>query len=126
MFYHATYNAHLESIKEKGLIPNFCDNWGGLSSEQNGVYLSSDPFFAISCAESADYVEDDVYDSGIVVLAIDEKDLDQDKLSIDKNLKDEDGETSFLYAGTIKNFKAFPTEYFESYDSKEHLENKEV
>lgn len=94
--YHATYRANLKSIKKLGLIPNFTDNWEGLSSEQEGIYFNSDPECSISFCEAAPGVSDDVNDSGIVLICVPIESLDKNYLKIDGN----DGE-SFIYIKKI-------------------------
>lgn len=104
MLYHATYTLYLGSILKKGLIPNYRDNWGGLSKEQKGVYLTNDIDAAISFIEVADGVSDAAYGSGGVVLGIRLEDLDINLLREDSNWLEDDIE-SYVYNGIITNFK---------------------
>ena len=99
LLYHATFNAYLDDILQKGLLadsPN-C-NWEGLSRKV--VCLCTDPDDAISFCEAADSVGDDVYYSGIVVLEINVEDLDPDLLFYDSNILDENSEC-FEYCGDV-------------------------
>ena len=83
--YHATYNNNLKSIKEEGLLKNKKDNWSGLSSGQTGIYLSDDYDVAESYAESSDTVDEETYESGIIVLEVNSKDIQQN-LKLDDNI----------------------------------------
>lgn len=103
--YHATYGAYLDSILEKGLIPNYKTNW---DFSGRSIYLTDDPDIAQDFAETADMAPEE-YLNDIVILEVDLNDLDQDKLTLDDNItqcEDEDDEDcqpySFQYNGTIK------------------------
>lgn len=101
--YHATYNAYLNSIQEKGLqINNAMTNW---SDSESAIYLAIDPNIAESFAESAEFIEDDIYDSGIVILEVNTKQLDKNKFDIDPNIiyEDDNEQYSFIYKGSIPN-----------------------
>lgn len=107
MLYHATYMYYLDNIKKQGLIPNFVDNWEGMSSEQKGVYLTSNKDVAISFIETAN-VDEDVYNSKGVLLAIDESSLDKSLLHIDQNFAEDEYDKyskSYVYEGIIKDFE---------------------
>jgi len=103
VLYHATYRPYLQSIIEKGLVPNFSQTWD--ISQEGAVYLDISPNAAESYAETADgpaisqeYIDD------IIILAIDTNHLDKNLLSHDSNINfDSSGEgvTSFEYWGTI-------------------------
>ena len=100
--YHATYGAYLDSILEKGLIPNYKTNW---DFSGRYIYLTSDPDIAQSFAETADKAPNE-YLKDIVIFEVDLKDLDQDKLRVDDNItqdeNEEDEPYSFQYSGTIR------------------------
>ena len=82
-FYHATYKPYLKRIKETGYIkPGVVKNWG--ISNSKVIYLSRYLDDAISFAEEAENVPKE-YLNQIVVLKIDPKFLDLDKLDIDHN-----------------------------------------
>lgn len=102
--YHGTYRSRLNSIQARGLIPNCFTNWGELSLVQSGVYLTDCYDEAYALAETAPCVEDSVYDSGVVVLAIHRDRLDRLLLKMDKNMQTEEGDCGigyFIYHGTI-------------------------
>lgn len=95
--YHATYASYLSSILEGGLgavTPH--KNWD--QSEDGVVYLSSDPDCAIDMAEAAEMVPDAVYDSGVVLLAVDCTDL---CLVPDHNIRDEETDMYYEFHGII-------------------------
>lgn len=102
-YYHATYNSHLKSIMKSGLGAKQKKNFD--YSLDNVVYLSTDSDIAESFVEDGVVEEtpEEVIDSGIVILCIDEDDLDTDLLFVDKNviIDDEDDEISFEYHGVI-------------------------
>ena len=80
--YHATYAPYFKQIKKSGYIkPGINKNWG-ISGEF--VYLSRDPEDAASFAESVEDVPEKYLDK-IVILKIDPKYLDIEKLDIDHN-----------------------------------------
>ena len=80
--YHATYLPYLEEIKKSGYIkPGIHKNW---DVSENFIYLTRDPDDAYNWAETAEDVPEEYLDQ-IVVLKIDPKYLDIDKLDIDYN-----------------------------------------
>lgn len=96
--YHSTYRPLVNSIMKNGL--------GGKGSKKQWddsksgvVYLAADKNVAESYAESAENVPDDWLDE-IVTLTIDVSKIDQSKLSVDKNVQDNDGST-YEYLGVI-------------------------
>lgn len=98
--YHATYNYHLPSIKKKGLDTRDVDSiWS--DSKKGVVYLSDDPFVAESYAEIAEDIDDEIYDSGIVILEIDLNGLDLSKLKDDENVRSDDPSRTYEYHGVI-------------------------
>lgn len=98
ILYHATYKPLLNKIKQDGL-----DTTKGKKAWEDSkpglVYLARDPDVAASYAESADMVPDSYLDN-IIVLHIDTAKLDLTKLSIDKNVQDNEGDT-LEYSGVI-------------------------
>jgi len=96
--YHATYKPLLKKIKEKGLDTNDSKKaWD--DSVPGYVYLAKDPDVAASYAESSDIVPDSWLEQ-IIVLTIDVTQLDKDKLFIDQNVQDNEGDT-IEYRGII-------------------------
>jgi len=96
--YHATYNALIKKIKVDGLDTNKAKRaWE--DSVPGHVYLAKDPDVAASYAESSDDVPDSWLDN-IVVLKIDTSKIDRSKLFIDKNVRDNEGDT-LEYRGVI-------------------------
>jgi hypothetical protein len=91
--YHATYKARMPSIKEFGLGAKQFKNWIGISAD-GVVYFSLDPYVAESYCEVAEDVEDEVYDSGIVILCVDSLELDECSLW-------EESEYEVVYTGVI-------------------------
>lgn len=80
--YHGTYLPYLEEIKKSGYIkPGIHKNW---DISEKFVYLTKDPDDAYSWAETAEDVPEEYLDQ-IVVLKIDPKYLDINKLDIDHN-----------------------------------------
>lgn len=94
--YHATYLPRLASIMTGGLRPDTEKNW---SISEDYIYLTDDPEVAISFAEIAEEVPEE-YLNQIVVLKVDAKDLDLDKLELDDNII-EKNDYSFQYSGHI-------------------------
>lgn len=85
-FYHATYASLIPEIKKKGLDTRKVDlAWE--DSKAGIVYLANDIDVAGSYAESAENVDDEIYDSGIVILHIPSKGLDLKKIHDDSNVK---------------------------------------
>ena len=96
--YHATYKPLLKKIKEKGLDTS--DSRKAWDDSIPGyVYLAKDPDVAASYAESSEMVSDMWLDQ-IIVLTIDATQLDKDKLFIDQNVQDNEGDT-IEYRGII-------------------------
>lgn len=86
MYYHATFAAYLGSILEKGLIPNYHQNWD--NSKKGYVYFSKDEEVAVSMCDSVEnkYVSDEVYNQGIIVFAIPDKAFDLALFEDDDNI----------------------------------------
>ena len=97
ILYHATFRKRLKSIKESGLGTKQMKNWD--ISENGVVYFAADPYAAESFCECAEDVSESVFDSGIVVLAVDSRELNNKNIKRDGNIHDET--FSFIYKGTI-------------------------
>jgi hypothetical protein len=96
--YHATYRPLLRRIKKQGLDSNLGKkNWD--FSINGYIYLAIDPDIAESYAESSEEVSEDWLDE-IIILVIDTDKIDKSKLFIDKNVKDNEGDT-LEYRGII-------------------------
>ena len=91
--YHATYKPYWEEIKKAGFIkPGAHQNWGDVFKTKNNIYLSKDYYNALSYAETAEEVPEELLNQ-IVVLEIDADKLDVDHLDPDSNqVYDYDGE----------------------------------
>ena len=98
--YHATYELYLKSIMKNGLGGNnLRKNWS--DSKDNTVYLSTDPNIAESFAETSELADDDFIDNNdIIILQINTKFLDKNKLHLDSNISD-NNDYSFEYNGII-------------------------
>jgi hypothetical protein len=96
--YHATYKALLPGIKTKGLDTRKAQlAWE--DSKPGYIYLAKDPEVAASYAETSEVVPDDWLDE-IIILTIDSNKLDPEKLFIDLNVQDNEGDT-LEYRGII-------------------------
>jgi hypothetical protein len=78
-----------------GLTPCTGKNNNGLSYDKPVICLTSDPDIAESFAETADAISDDIFDSGIVVLAVNI--TDDMQLTIDPNIKQDDSDENISY-----------------------------
>ena len=109
--YHATYREFLEGIAEKGLghrSGRRSDIWGEYSgsfdteAHKDFVFLHEDPDEAIIYAENSEYAEE-MDQQGktpdIVVLQIDTKKLDQEKIWVDPVTDEFTG--AYLYTDAI-------------------------
>lgn len=95
--FHATYRPILSKIKKSGLGGDFeIKAW---QESSHKVYLATKPEIAYSYAETSEEVPEEWLDE-IVVLKIRKSDLDESKLSLDKNVLDNTGET-LEYDGII-------------------------
>ena len=98
---HATFRSNVQSIWEKGLLPNHevCNfNWC-----EKGVYLCSDLELAKSFVEASENpnISNEQIDN-LIVLFIDTATLDKTKLDNDPNMRDEAiGKSCFIYRGII-------------------------
>ena len=102
--YHATFSKLLRKIKRCGYLGNSPYKlWS--DSNNKYVYLATDPDEAYSYAETAlddcdnERLYDMLEDDDIVILEIDSKYLDKNKLFKDENVVD--GETTYQYEGII-------------------------
>ena len=102
--YYATFSKLLRKIKKCGYLGNSPYKlWS--DSNNKYVYLSTDPDKAYSYAETAlddcdnERLYDMLEDDDIVILEIDTKYLDKNKLFRDENVVD--GETTYQYKGII-------------------------
>jgi hypothetical protein len=93
--YHATYGPLLKSIQAQGLGATTQSQW--TDSQPGVVYLARDPEVARSYAEAAESVPEAWLDD-IVVLRISQADLDPKLLRIDRNVKDNTGDTLEYHA----------------------------
>ena len=96
----------MDSIEEKGLIPNFHNNWDlDDGYQESGVlYLSNDIDFCGSMVESSENEDiPEEYFDDIIVLEIDTSYLNLKNFELDKNYSSNGhGDTwSFQYRGTI-------------------------
>jgi len=104
ILYHATYISYLDSILDKGLIPNYKNVW---KISKKYVYLATSPKDALSFAESA-FASSQAnlpfdYNETICILKINTRKLDIDKLAADENmiLSSCEDTCSFQYDGII-------------------------
>lgn len=97
ILFHATYEPRLKSIQEHGLGATDLKNWD--DSKFGVVYLAVSSDVARSYAETSDMVPEDWLDT-IVVLRINTALIDRDRLAIDGNVLDNDGDT-LQYEGVI-------------------------
>lgn len=96
--YHATYRPLLYSLIKHGIDPSKGKkNWP--DSKKKYIYLATDPDVAISYAEESEKVKESWLDK-IIVLKIDTNKIDTTKLSLDRNVRDNDGST-LEYKGII-------------------------
>ena len=105
--YHSTFRTRLSSIKKLGLGAKQIKNWE--FSQNNVVCLTSDPEVAFSFCETADEVADSVYESGIIVLAVNINDLDRRLIATDNNIVGDtvNGVYYFIYRGIIRPDKLY-------------------
>lgn len=98
ILYHATYKPFLKKIKEEGLDTTKSKKaWE--DSKPGLVYLAKDLEVAASFAEESEIVPESYLDN-IIILHIDSSKLDKSKISIDKNVIDNQGDT-LEYEGII-------------------------
>ena len=98
VLYHATYKPLLSKIKQNGLDTTKSKKaWE--DSKPGLVYLATEMGVAGSYAETSDMVPDSYLDN-IIVLHVDTSKLDLSKLTIDRNVQDNVGDT-LEYSGVI-------------------------
>jgi len=104
--YHATYKQYLDSIKKNGLNSELSKkNWE--DSKKGYIYLATSKDIAISYAESSNSVPEEWLDE-IIVLKINLKNLNKEKIESDSNVIDSKNKNDTLqYKGVI------PFEYIE-------------
>lgn len=93
LIYHATFSNRLKNIKRFGLGAKQLKNWE--FSEDFIVYFAYDAHIAESFAECSEETDDETYDSGIVILCVDENSLGDD------GILSENGD-ELLYTGVVK------------------------
>jgi len=102
--YHATYKVHQPSIEHFGLTRGNKSNWDDGTYYDNvyasAIYLIDDMDEAIDFAESADFVDKDIYDSGIIAFEVDTTKLDKTKFKQDPYI-DDDATNSYAYYDNI-------------------------
>ena len=96
--YHATYAPLVNSILKNGLGGRRQPMWE--DSVEGVVYMATDASIAESYAETSDIAYDRFDDVDIVIFEIDTNYLNLDKLSLDRNVLENDGST-FEYNGII-------------------------
>lgn len=99
--YHATFKCYLDSILSNGLGGKEADshpNWDG--SIPGVVCLATDRDLCINMCESSPIASDKVYNSGIVLLAIDTEGLELE-LEHDPNIFTPDDTSYWIYRGII-------------------------
>lgn len=83
--YHATYKPYWEEIKKEGFIrPGAHQNWGDTFKTKDNIYLSKDYYNALSYAETAEEVPEELLNQ-IIILEISADKLDIDHLDPDYN-----------------------------------------
>ena len=96
--YHATYKPLISKIETQGLDTRKAQlSWE--DSEPGYIYLAKDLEVAASYAETSEAVPDGWLDE-IIILTIDSNKLDPEKLFIDQNVQDNEGDT-LEYRGVI-------------------------
>lgn len=100
--YHATYRTNLRSIKDNGLGAKQIKNWE--FSEDDVVCLCTNPETAFSFCECSELASDYKINSGIIVLAVDSKRLNRNRVNKDPNVligEQEDDVRYYTYRGII-------------------------
>lgn len=83
--YHATYKPYWEEIKKEGFIrPGAHQNWGDTFKTKDNIYLSKDYYNALSYAETAEEVPEELLNQ-IIILEISADKLDINHLDPDYN-----------------------------------------
>ena len=105
-FYHATFRKYMSDIRKNGLV---CNNTHRNWECEDGLYFGLDINICASFCDAAEDVPEEVFDSGIVVLAIPIIRLDLRLLFLDPNnldnydasLKDDLNHYTLRYTGNI-------------------------
>lgn len=85
--YHATFKKHVPSIESEGLgSPNveIIKNW---DFSKIGTYLTSDKYMAEAFCEAAEEVDDETYDSGIVLYKVNTANIKSLKIDTNNDTK---------------------------------------
>ena len=100
--YHATYGVYKNSILSEGLKIGRNPNWNGMDC-CGVIYLADDLGVAVSFAECADLVSEDVLESGIYGFEVDVDAIDKSILQPDPNIVFDGSEDiySFIYTKDI-------------------------
>ena len=94
--YHATFIAFDKSIRSRGLRKNTeHKNW---EDSKKVVYLATSADIALSYAETAEDVSDEIYDSGIIIYQVEVKNLDDKKIKGDRAVRGSSGDTIEYHA----------------------------
>ena len=107
--YHATYRTNLKSIKDNGLGAKQIKNWE--FSEDGVVCFCDDAEAAFTFCECSELASDYKIERGIIVLAVNSKDLSRSRVSRDPNINPSNGDPSkyFTYRGVIPANKLYVT-----------------
>lgn len=111
ILYHATFKRRLPQIIKYGLDSKHAKNWK--DCEKGYVYFAQNYDIAYDFCEAAEDVQDDDYDSGIVVLAVDAKTLKKENFKPDGNIITPGHEGCLAYKGTVQaqKLRIVETEY---------------
>ena len=102
ILYHATFGANLESIKQRGLDPNYIGIVKCWRDCYPGIYLMEQPDKGVDYVLEADNPEiPEEWYNNIIALEINTTSLDQDEFEIDPNLDPRDAYDSYLYKRVI-------------------------
>jgi hypothetical protein len=103
LLYHGTFASNLESIKQRGLDPNYEGIVKCWPDCEKGIYLTVDADMAGEWPEQADNPDmtDEMYDSGTILLEIDTNFLDKVLLDQDPEISPPDNTGSYIYRGVI-------------------------
>lgn len=99
ILYHATFKSRLPQIIKYGLDSKHAKNWK--DCEKGYIYFTTNYDIAYDFCEAAEDVQEKDYDSGIVVLAVDSKQLKREKFIADPNIRNSAQRECFAYKGTV-------------------------
>lgn len=99
MLYHATRQRFIGSIKKEGLHATNKKSFDGQVGD-GLIYFAFDQDVAASYVECADNIPESWYDDNIIVLAVNEKALNINKLRKDPNIIDGE-DTTIAYRGCV-------------------------